>query len=1089
MEFTAGQMDKFKRLGAAREALQYSPAPQFSIAAGRSRLVKLQIDLTGQRKKMLKELHSPQAIEYVVACSLYLGKVQELLNSNVADLTKLLQDNAAVADKKNYDAYAAAALTMPLQEERIFLMKNYLPTHQYESLTQSSRQAYDAGQSNEVRKIDAQRAALNFTPPPGFTVATSRTRLESLRTKVELRQQTYLDALQKPENINYVVACNDCLIEIKGLLGPGMASQAVPPPTLSEEAITLAADCVLDFFMEDFMNTMFQDDVYSKVLGELALERGEKTWGRSKITFVGHGGAGKTGTERSMMGYEFEHTESTVGINNDLVCELLSELANVGDEDGLQLEGDMLWTKAERAEKEYENAVAKVATAIKKGRLKAEADKRKLEEAEARRREFEALEAMEKEKKSTQSASVGGVAPKKKQQQAHVAQVPENIGEDSGSTSILPGSISGVDAGSHSVAAGSHSVAAGGGGSSSGGNKLLKPLSASVETEFDTAEYLKMLAKDLQMNSKLLINLFDFGGQEIFGAVTPLFMTRYGVYVLVFNMECFLITPEDMSKNDPKRGMISWEECTKVMKQWLNSIVVHTSYEEGGSMRTAPIFIVGTHRDLVSSSAHHQSISSAISSILHEDHPAFGSIKKNDREGLIYYPVDNTLGRLDPTMKFLMKNIESVIEKEDYVLVTKSLTWFRLLDKINGAPRSFLRYSEVVAFAKECGITKSEAVDEMLEYFHEFGAVLWHKDPGTRDVVIKDPVTFLVKPSANIICQHTATATDPTVHKLPEPIQLKIDTDGQHKKDFSDMKTIGRISHRLLECLLSEGEHSEYWEIVKLLMIKYGLLVPLRREEGEGKEKTDLKYLVPALLSEGARDDSDVVIGHRFYFHFSATLSSSSDDCLRYSEMREGFLPGGLFVRLIGKVLGWSQDTTLSKTKNWTCHKHWMTVFFGPQEFRLTYLVDYNAIQVDIVGQGTPIAIHARLRNILDTLIKEHFKSLKMVTLLTYDDEGVCQGSIIRPLSALRPLLVPLTSIRTAMKDHCQVHFGDKHPGKKFLSEEEVLQRYEPWHVVTRGKKYNVFVSYRWKFQDNVLAGKYSMNGIYSFSVSCLQYP
>ena len=344
------------------------------------------------------------------------------------------------------------------------------------------------------------------------------------------------------------------------------------------------------------------------------------------------------------------------------------------------------------------------------------------------------------------------------------------------------------------------------------------------------------------MNSKLLINLFDFGGQEIFGAVTPLFMTRYGVYVLVFNMECFLITPEDMSKNDPARGIIPWDECMKIMKQWLNSIVVHTSYEERGIMRTAPIFIVGTHKDTISSSAQHQSISSAISSIIHEDHPAFGSIKKNDREGLIYFPVDNTLGRLDPTMKFLMKRIEAVIEKEDYVLVTKSLTWFRLLDKINGAPRSFLRYSEVVAFAKECGITKAEAVDEMLEYFHEFGAVLWHSDKGTREVVIKDPVTFLVKPSANIICQHTATATDPTVHKLPEPIWQKVRSDEQHKKDFKVMKAVGIVPHRLLECLLSEGEHSECWEIVKLLMIKYGLLVPLRREEGEGTEKS-LKYL------------------------------------------------------------------------------------------------------------------------------------------------------------------------------------------------------------------------------------------------------
>ena len=234
------------------------------------------------------------------------------------------------------------------------------------------------------------------------------------------------------------------------------------------------------------------------------------------------------------------------------------------------------------------------------------------------------------------------------------------------------------------------------------------------------------------------------------------------------------------------------------------------------------------------------------------------------------------------------------------------------------------------------------------------------------------------------------------------------------------------------------------------------------------------------MLTEVAYDDSDDVIKHRFYFHFSATVSSSSDDCLHYSEMREGFLPGGLFVRLIGKVLAWSQDTTRSNTKNWTCHKHWMSVFFGPQEFRLTYLVDHNAIQVDILGDGTPVAIHARLHSILGNLLEEHFKSLQMLTLLTYDDEGICQESIIRPSSALRPLLVPLTSIRKSMTDHGDLHFGDKHPpGKKLLKSADVVKQYGSWQVQTTGEFFDVFVSYRQGRRCSPFAGKFSILFIY----------
>ena len=227
--FAAGQMDELRRLGAAREALEYSPAPQFSVATGRSQLVQLQIELMGQRKKMLKELGSLLSIESGVACSLYLGKVQDILNSSliVADQSKSLRVDTV--GKKDL----TAALSAPLQEERTFLVKNYVPSLQHDALTQAARQAYDTGQWDDLRKVGAQRAALNYVPPSGFTVASGSARLEALRTDVEQRQQTLVDALQTPENIDYVVACNDCLIEVKGLLDRGMVSHAAPPQVSS----------------------------------------------------------------------------------------------------------------------------------------------------------------------------------------------------------------------------------------------------------------------------------------------------------------------------------------------------------------------------------------------------------------------------------------------------------------------------------------------------------------------------------------------------------------------------------------------------------------------------------------------------------------------------------------------------------------------------------------------------------------------------------------------------------------------------------------------------------------------------------------
>ncbi len=40
-----------------------------------------------------------------------------------------------------------------------------------------------------------------------------------------------------------------------------------------------------------------------------------------------------------------------------------------------------------------------------------------------------------------------------------------------------------------------------------------------------------------QISSKFVISLYDFGGQSVFNVVHPFFLTRCGVYLVVFNME------------------------------------------------------------------------------------------------------------------------------------------------------------------------------------------------------------------------------------------------------------------------------------------------------------------------------------------------------------------------------------------------------------------------------------------------------------------------------------------------------------------------------------------------------------------------
>ena len=78
----------------------------------------------------------------------------------------------------------------------------------------------------------------------------------------------------------------------------------------------------------------------------------------------------------------------------------------------------------------------------------------------------------------------------------------------------------------------------------------------------------------------VVLSLWDYGGQRIFHCLHPLFLSRYGIYFVVFNLVRMALS------GDGERV-----ECVKDLRFWLSSVAVHG--------RGAPVLIVGTHKDQV----------------------------------------------------------------------------------------------------------------------------------------------------------------------------------------------------------------------------------------------------------------------------------------------------------------------------------------------------------------------------------------------------------------------------------------------------------------------------------------------------------
>ena len=166
-------------------------------------------------------------------------------------------------------------------------------------------------------------------------------------------------------------------------------------------------------------------------------------------------------------------------------------------------------------------------------------------------------------------------------------------------------------------------------------------ISNKKQVAIDEELVLKCLSSSVANESDLIIALFDYGGQSVFNVIHHLFLTSNGVYVLAFNMEWLVA-------EGPNRV-----QCLDYMRFWLNSIAVHTMKEDGS---TAPVVLVGTRKDRIRDAASHANISTLLFEAF-QNNPCWPKLIENDKgEGIdgrytfCFFPVDNTLGRGDPTI-------------------------------------------------------------------------------------------------------------------------------------------------------------------------------------------------------------------------------------------------------------------------------------------------------------------------------------------------------------------------------------------------------------------------------------------------------
>lgn len=474
-------------------------------------------------------------------------------------------------------------------------------------------------------------------------------------------------------------------------------------------------------------------------------------WKRSKLMVVGEGGAGKTATVRSLLHKKFdENWDSTVGV---AITETNAQNGWTADgKNGFaQTIAQRLAVLAQEEDREKQKE-AKKRRDKKKNKKGGDAPKITLDDDEEG-----SSDNKEEEETKEQVEEVVVEKPKPKKQVTPIqSNIEDNINLDEISN---------------------------------------EPLSTMYP--FDAT----MVAKGRDEGEGVRMSIWDYGGQDVFYTLHHLFLTKYGVYLIVF---------------DQLKILSQEEGPTKFLKFWLNSIKFHA--------KEAPILMVGTFLDKLENPKDVEKVDK----IIRDMTKGFGQVIKNDKHesDLCYFPINNKEAK---GIQELREMIESVTADQEFVDLEVSIQWMRALDIVLELKESWVSLSTMKAIGNKVGIKSATEVEEMLHLFHELGVILhFTATVNLADVVTTKP-QWLIDSVSRVIRD---SKLHPYDKKQFKTAGLDTDLDSLFKHGFA--------SRDLLDFLWPKGQVDFLLDLMRKLLLLSNWQF--------GKEEN--RYLIPSMVPE-----------------------------------------------------------------------------------------------------------------------------------------------------------------------------------------------------------------------------------------------
>lgn len=380
----------------------------------------------------------------------------------------------------------------------------------------------------------------------------------------------------------------------------------------------------------------------------------------------------------------------------------------------------------------------------------------------------------------------------------------------------------------------------------------------------------------------VVLNIWDFAGQAVYYTTHQVFLTHRAVYVIVFNV-CDSLMPTESDSSDGDSEELSTLEY---MDFWMRSIHAHAaenmSENVDNTTLSPPIFVVGTHRNC-----------------LHDDpdvraemvEEKFSDLRdyltgKPYTQHLVtpFFAVESSLNG-DEQIGLLRAEIERVAGQQPYMGEQMPIRWLRFEQEIThkadtGTHCALL--SQVEEMARNHGVNSDEELHTMLTFYHDLGLLIHY---GASADGTTSPDTLLAN-TVVLSPQWLAQTFRRVVTGSRPSDQWKL-----HADKWDRLEHHGILDETLISQLWPDAVDQK--AVLLGLMEKLDLLCPLVHSPAQGQGEEGQSYVVPMRL--GPCKDLD-----RIYV-------PTSEDVVFYLHFN-GFLPDGLFFRILNRTLVWSQE-------------------------------------------------------------------------------------------------------------------------------------------------------------------------------------